>query len=81
MRTPITDKKTKQPILHERATLVLDATPVTALVERLARDHKLTMLTPFAPIIRLPNNVKVVQLADAFFGKVHRHSQAHHQGR
>lgn len=69
IRPSLLDRKTRKPILQDRTVLVLDATPVHALVERFARDNGLKVLPAYAPAVRQPANVKVVQLADAFLGK------------
>jgi hypothetical protein len=69
LRSSITDRKASTPILMDRAVLIADATPQAPLVLKLAATNGLSILPSFAPNVTLPPNVKITQIADAFFGK------------
>jgi len=65
LRKPVPDQH-GVPIAPEMALLVLDATPVDALVEHVMRDHK--RLDAVHARVRLPENVTVVQYASTSNG-------------
>ncbi len=65
LRTPVPDQH-GLPILPRMALLILDATPVDALVAHVARHHE--RLPDVRATVRLPENVTVVQFAGASNG-------------
>jgi hypothetical protein len=67
VREMLLDQKTGRPLLQDKSVLVLDATPMMPLYERLAR--RLVLEPTYAPEVALPPNVSVTQVADFFFGK------------
>jgi len=74
LRPMLSNKDTGRPLLADKAVLVLDATPIMPLYERLAQG--LTLEPVYAPEVSLPPNVFVTQLADRFFGKTAVERQA-----
>ena len=69
LRPSVWDEKQDRPVLQDRAVLILDATPLDALIDVLADEANLTRLPDFAPIVTLPPNAAVTQIADRFGGK------------
>lgn len=67
IRDMLSDTKTDRLLIQDKAVLILDATPIMPLYERLASG--LTLDPVFAPEVALPPNVHVTQAADYFFGK------------
>ena len=65
LREPVPDRH-GVPIAPQMALLVLDATPVDALVEHVMRDHQ--RLPDVRAIVRLPENVTVAQYASTSNG-------------
>lgn len=68
VRAPATDRF-GVPILPTKPLLVLEATPIRALVDRLTRDH--TRWPDLTANVRLPENVTVVQYAGSTNGISH----------
>jgi hypothetical protein len=69
LRTPVLDAEKDRPLLSHRPVLVLDATPLSALIDAFARTHGLERLPDYRPTVALPTTVTVTQIADRSFGK------------
>lgn len=67
IRPMVTDRETSEPVIAERAVLVLDATPLMPLYDIFGRG--LAIDPAYHPVVNLPPNVTVSQVADRFFGK------------
>lgn len=67
IRDMLSDTKTERLLIQDKAVLILDATPIMPLYERLAEG--LILEPVFAPEVALPPNVLTTQAADYFYGK------------
>jgi len=73
LRQMLADKDMR-PLIANKAVLILDATPILPLYQRLSDG--LVMEPIFAPEVILPPNVSVTQVADRFGGKTSVERQA-----
>ncbi|MGE0757819.1 MAG: DNA-binding protein [Pirellulaceae bacterium] len=67
LRPPLLSQTSQRPLLLDRAVLVLDATPLNILYERLAPGLQIREI--YQPDVAMPQRVGVVQYADHFWGK------------
>ncbi len=73
LRPPVLDPDTNAPVLHGRALLVLDATPLEPLTQSLSEGME--RLPDVRPMVTMPPNVTITQIADRFAGKTAAESE------